>query len=169
MKKALISIISLVLLAFLFTLISGYSLVLPYSGGNELNNMDCNNGTINPLGKFDFSKGKWEMYIVLSSDDRNNLPSSIRKVNCFKTNDKLVLKSLQQNWSFECQGGDMATVDSDLYLIHDGNIVFSSGLMINSSQEGLQSEKFGWIFSKNNLITSNLVKFNRVYSPIIVL
>ena len=124
MKKVLYGIIGIVLVAFLFTLVSGYSMVIPLGEEENKQVVNCNNHEINPFEKLNFTQGNWKVYVILSNTDKENLPSDIKKVSCLKTSDKSILNSIKEKWIFKCDGSDLATADSDIYLIKDGETVF---------------------------------------------
>ncbi|GAB5401616.1 MAG: hypothetical protein Aureis2KO_32010 [Aureisphaera sp.] len=170
MKKILLSLIGLVVIGFAFTLLSGYSLVIGPNDSLTMEDIECVNGKINPLGSFDFSKDSWKMYVQISSSDMNELPDNMRKVNFIKTSDLVTIKNIQEKWSFSCnEGEDISTAESKLFLFKDGDLVFESAIVISDSIEGLQSHSFGWIHSKEGIISSELENFERQYFPIVFL
>jgi len=170
MKKVIITVLSLVVISFLFTLLFGYSLVVNPNEKLDLAEMNCEDGEINPFDSFNFSEGSWKMYVQINSSDINELPESIRRVNCLKTTDINVLQNIKNNWNFSCsEGADASTVESKVYLLKDGEVVFESGIVISEAIEGLQNSSFGWIHSNEQLISKELAKFDRVYSPIVFL
>lgn len=125
--------------------------------------------TVQPLLRYDLTKGEWKSYIVISPDDFASLSKNIKKGRCFSTSDLALLNQMKNRWRFKYTGGDMTTVSSQIYLLHDNKIVFKCGIIIDENMEGLQSKYFGWIEAHNNEITAIIKQYQKIKSPIILL
>ncbi|CAL2087075.1 hypothetical protein [Tenacibaculum sp. 190524A02b] len=168
MRKILSIFIGVIVIIFVITYFTGYSLVFDFNTRNINNNIICSNGTVSPFKNFDFnSDDNWKMYIVLKNRDTLELPENIEKANYLSTSDIDLLNNIKNNWNFNCTDGDMATVESKVVLLKNNEIVFESGIVINNTTQGLQSKNFGWV--KSNKLSEDLKKFKRSYSPIIFL
>lgn len=169
-KKVLLGFLTLIIVAFAITYLTGYSLILALNKPAEKVFIECDKGILTPFKSYDFSEGDWEMLFVVSSSDMDELPENFKKRNCFKTNDLDLLRKIKNEWKFQCSNGkDLSTVESKLYLYKNKNLVFVSGIVLNSNREGLQSSEFGWIESSNRVLSKNLKEFQAVYFPIVLL
>jgi hypothetical protein len=159
-------------LCCLAELFIGYPIVIDISNDRTSpseNGMYKIGDTVNPFAKFNFDKGKWIAYLIISKNDKRDLQDGVW-VGKFKTDDKMLLKQMQNNLRFIYYGGDMATVESKMILYNDGNRFFESGIVLDKSMQGLQQKNWGWlqVNSQNNL-AYYCKRFQRIYSPIIVL
>jgi hypothetical protein len=169
LKKGFILILSLFIILLIFCWLTGFVLALPISKYSYQVNAHQKGDTINPLSKFDFSKGKWKVYLIYNwSDTKNNTIN--HKGSAFKTSDVSILNSLKKHWNFKYTGGDMATVESEIYFFSDGVLVFKSGIVVDKDIIGLQNPEFGWLPPINSQTAINpLRQFTRVLSPVIFL
>lgn len=168
MKKVLFVLIGIIIVLFLFTYISGKSIVFDSSSQASNEYIKCKDGMVNPFGSFNFnSDDDWKLYVVFKGNDLSQLPEGIIKANYLFTSDIEVLNKIKSNWNFKCTESDMATVESQLVLLKNGDKVFHSGIAVNENINGLQSRDFGWI--ESGQITKDLKLLNRSYSPIIFL
>lgn len=167
-KFLVVFTISTVLLWFV-SIIIGYSLVFNIQNYKHIKGIVLAGDTIRPLSDFDFAKGDWKAYLYISRDDFNDLHPSIKKVNCLKTSDKVLLEKMKHTWSFVYKGGDMATVTSYINIYKNGFLFFSSGIVLDKSTEGLQGE-YGWMKPiQGNALIETCKDFERVYVPIVFL
>lgn len=168
MKKVIFISIGIIVLAFLATYLTGYSLICNLNNQTNSSNIKCSNGILSPFKSFDFDSGdNWKMYIVLKNGDIKQLPEHIVKANYLSTTDSDLLNNIKNQWNFNCTDGDMATVSSKIVLLKNNEIVFESGIVINNALQGLQSQNFGWV--ESDILIKDLKKFKRSYSPIIFL
>ncbi len=166
MKKAILVLIGVIIISFLITSISGKSVIFDSNEKTGKENIECINGNINPFKGFNFdSDDNWKLYIVFKGNDLDELSEGIKKANYLYTSDKEHLKNIKNRWDFKCTEGDMATVESRIVLLKNGNNVFQSGIVVNDNRSGLQSKNFGWV--ESNIILEDLKFFKRSYSPII--
>lgn len=155
---------------WLISIITGYTLVFNIQNYKHISSIVHPGDTIRPLNDFDFTKDDWKAYLYVSRDDFHDLHGSIKKVNCLKTSDKILLEKMKQTWTFIYRGGDLATVTSYINIYKNGFLVFSSGIVIDKNTEGLQSREFGWINPiQNNALSQTCKDFERVYFPIVFL
>lgn len=154
---------------WLISIIVGYNLIFNIQNYKHITGPLQIADTIRPLNDFDFTKDKWKAYLYISRDDFKDLHSSIKKVNCLKTDDKFLLEKMKQTWTFIYRGGDLATVTSYMNIYKNGLLVFSSGIVLDKNSEGLQGE-YGWIKPiQNNALIHTCKNFERVYFPIVFL
>lgn len=154
---------------WLISIVIGYTLIFNIQKYKHITGPLKIGDTIRPLDNFDFTKNEWKAYLYISRDDFHDLHSSIKKVNCLKTDDRFLLKKMKQTWTFIYQGGDLATVTSYINIYKNGLLVFSSGIVLGSYTEGLQGE-YGWVKPiQKNAISKACKNFERVYFPIVFL
>lgn len=174
MKRILITLATLLLLIAVIMSLTGYSLAFPLS--------QVNNDKLNPalpkarpgenlqlFSNYDFSKGDWTAYIVISTDDFNDLNPRIEKRVCWKTSSKTLLMKMKKDWIFKYrENDDMATANSSFYLLLNGRVVFESGIVLDKNIQGLQNSKYGWMQSVNDEAFVNIcADFKKVYWPIV--
>lgn len=168
MRIKLIIIVSFVLLVgySLFVLMTGYPLVIRKSKFKEMN-LGRIEEEFNPLAGFNFNDGKWTVYLIIDPSDFPKLSSKIEPYKLWKTESVTILQEMQLAWNFRPTGGDVATATSALIVVHDGVIVFESGLVVDKNLIGIQSEKFGWAEPTDTLeFLNSLSHLNRVWLPI---
>lgn len=125
---------------------------------------------VNPLQQFDFHSGKWAAFLVLSNEDRRNLPEPIPNATVLKCTDIGVLAKLRDTVAFTFRNADTATVTSQILLFKDDVLVFESGIVVENASEGLQSRDFGWLEVKElGSLTGVFRDFRRVWSPVVLL
>lgn len=100
---------------------------------------------VSPLKAFDFSSGDWTIYVEIARDDYHALPPGVTRARCLKTTDRKLMQRMAQTWTFTYTDGDMATVESGIYVVKDGKLLFDSGIVISREGSGLQSASFGWL------------------------
>jgi hypothetical protein len=140
---------------------------------SEINSQDFKNSKkgdeIAVFDTFDFDSGNWAMYLCLSKDDKNELSPDMQFKTFSKTNNKKILQEIKKNWRFEVTESDISTVESEIILCRNQRIMFRSGIILDKDIQGLQSQQFGWIQTKNKKSLSKYCKnFQRVYSPILL-
>lgn len=171
MKKRLIYVI----LFIIFTVIIGFVLfghsVVFFSQEAKARNYPYKLGqSVNPFKDFNFREGEWTAYVIFSNDDRSLLPESIPNSTVIRCDDRAILRELQDQVEFEYSESDMATVTTRMLIFKDDILMFDSGLVVDSGQEGLQNRDFGWIGCREiGTLSKVLGKFKRVWSPIVIL
>jgi hypothetical protein len=86
-----------------------------------------------------------------------------------KTNDIALLKQMQKEWRFIYTEGDVATVESEIILCHNGKQVFRSGIVLSKARQGLQNRQYGWLeASPNGILTDQCKKFEKIYFPVFI-
>lgn len=119
----------------------------------------------NPLNGIDISKN-CEIYLWMSLDDQY-AKNRLLNGKVFVCEDVKVLKSIKDNFNFISVGGDLATVNSRMYIYQNDKLIFSSSVVVEQGLFGLQSSQFGWV--KNNKLLPLIKKFRRVYTPVVFL
>lgn len=118
----------------------------------------------NPLEHIDINKCK--IYVDFSLDDIHS-DKKLLSGKVYKCDDVDVLKELKNNFNFVPSGADMATVTSNIYILEDNKLIFSSAVVIDKDMFGLQSGCFGWVSQKS--LIPIFLKFKRVYSPFVII
>ena len=119
----------------------------------------------NPLNGIDVTKN-CEIYLCMSLDDLN-AKNRLLNGKVFVCADVKVLKSIKYNFNFISEGGDVATVNSRMYIYKNDKLIFSSSVVVEQGLFGLQSSQFGWV--ENNKLLPLIKKFRRVYAPLLFL
>lgn len=167
--KFFLAVFIITVLTFALSARSGYNIILPLTAGKQSQSVKAGT-TVKVLSDFDFDKGNWAAYLFIKNENWQGLPPSIIKRNCLKTTDRLLLKHMQNNWVFKVSDGDMATVSSSFYLVHNGKIVYQSAIMLDAAHQGLQNKQYGWMEPVNpTILVSTCSKFRPVYWPIVIL
>ena len=61
-----------------------------------------------------------------------------------------VLQQLKDNFLFEISGGDMATVESELWVYSHDTLVLMTNIVIEQNRIGIQNERIGWAEGVNS-------------------
>lgn len=170
-KKVILVCFLLFASIWALSLITGCALIIPITKPEPNKAFELQKGDIiNHLKSFDFNTGNWVAYLVISRSDFESLPATIRKARCLKIKDIKVLKQMQSDWNFVYTGGDMATVESEIYFFNNGKLVLKSGIVLNKETIGLQNRDYGYLEPKDStLIIKSFKEFKKVYLPIIFL
>lgn len=125
---------------------------------------------VNVLENHDFDSGKWEMYLIIAESDKVSISKDIPNGNIFKTEDKNLLKEMKKNCRFIYEKSDIATIESEIFLLKNENIVFRGGIVLDENMQGLQLANYGWLkVSSRKALSKYCKRLNRVYSPIVIL
>lgn len=107
-----------------------------------------------------------KMFLIIN--DRENISKEIPLGKILQSNDKSLLKKLC-NMNFLYTNSDIATVQNELLVYSDSQLVFRTGIVIEEDTEGLQNFQYGWIKSKKGNLNQIMQKFRRPLIPIIIL
>lgn len=153
------------------SLITGNIFIIPITKPEANKALELRKGDIiNPLSSLDFNADNWVVYLVISRNDFESLPNTIRKTKCLKAKDIKAFKQMQAEWNFVYTGGDMATIESKIYFFRNGKLVLKSGIVFNEEIIGLQNRDYGYLEAKDSaLIIESFKAFKKVYLPIIFL
>lgn len=169
-KLLIICTVVSLLLGWVFSLYFGYTIVIATNLLNTKSVQHNKGDIINIFDEFDLNKGKWSVYLNLSLSDLKKLKGVLPERTCLKLTDVEVLRKMKDDWKMVYTGGDMATVESSIFIIRDGDIVFNSGIMFNKNTEGLQSPVYGWIEPiEKDIIKKYCKKFKPVFWPVVIL
>ena len=121
---------------------------------------------VNPLQDIDMTEGKAILWLV--ADDWEDLPQGMPTRRVLMCTDARVLQQLKDNFSFEVSGGDMSTVESELWVYSHDSLVFMSNIVIENDVVGLQCNKVGWLESvEKDKLCRLFEKFRPCHSPFI--
>lgn len=169
LKVFLITICLLCAVSYgLLILLLGYPVVLSMTSSAQQQTLKYTKGDrVNPLSGFNFSTDNWEAYLLLSNEDYSTVKRDLigRKL---VTKDIVVLNLLKKECEFIYTDGDIATVTSSFILYKNGIKVFETGVVVEGSIHGFQSQHYGWITTKHNLI-STFNRFDKIKCPLVVL
>ncbi len=170
-KKTILVCLSLFVVVWVLNLTTGCTLIIPVTKAEPNKSIEMKKGDIiNPLKSFDFNTGNWAVYLTISRSDFESLPATIRKARCLRTKDMKTLKQMQSEWNFVYTGGDVATVESEIYFFNNDKLVFKSGIVLNKETIGLQNREYGYLEPQDStLIIKSFKEFKKVYLPIIFL
>lgn len=124
--------------------------------------------TLQILESCDFEYGEWCAYLIFNKED-NVKSANLLHHKLYKTSNIDLLKEMKRSWVFDCSGSDVATVQSRIVMLKDGEIYFESGIILDSISEGFQSPQCGWIEpqrTENNLY-QYCKQFDPVYWPVV--
>lgn len=115
MKKTLVLLALLAGLIALWLGIGGFPVVLHHSDNTVFPAAQADETVVNPLKDVDMNDAK--VFLILASDDWSERPEGMPTRRVLVCTDAAVLQQLKDNFSFEISGGDMATVESELWFI----------------------------------------------------
>ena len=102
---------------------------------------------VNPLKDVDMSDAK--AFLIFSPDDWSERPKGMPARRVLVCTDAEVLQQLKDNFSFEISGGDMTTVESELWVYSHDTLVLMTNIDINPNHVGIQNERTGWAEAVN--------------------
>lgn len=168
----MIALLTIIIILSGISMVTGRSLVLSIFEGNKnvaLGIKAKPGDELNLFSKFDFTKDKWKAYLIISSDDFSNLNPLIKKRTCLKTTDRHLLEEMKKSWRFKVTEGDIATVESELFLFKNNKLVFRTGIVLDKDVQRLQNEEYGELVPVNSSAIINSCKqFKKVYWPVVV-
>jgi len=169
LKKTMIIVCLLCAVCYgLLVLILGYPVVLNISSNvQHPTTTYFKNQTINPLNSFDFNSNDWIAYLLINNEDYKLIKGDLIGSKLI-TKDISVLNLLKKECEFTYTKGDLCTATSSFVLYKNGNKVFETGVVIEKSMQGFQSQDYGWITSKHNLIKV-FNRFDKIKSPLVIL
>lgn len=124
--------------------------------------------TIQLLENCNFDEGRWSAYIVFNWEDNSKSKMAL-PFKVYKTDNIDVLKKMKKEWVFQCTGGDMATIQSEILFFQDGKLIYRSNIVLEKDFEGFQSPQCGWISKKGSIIYKYCKEFKPVWFPIVIL
>jgi hypothetical protein len=171
-RRLLVLLLFLLLGGYGFSLWTGYTLyaIVHKETAVKMKENVQKGDVVSPLQGMDFDNGNWTAYLVLTTDDFDQLKPRFSR-NCLKLTDRQTLKSMSQDLKMIYTGGDIATVASYLIFVKDGKVVFNSAIHLSKEGfEGLQSPYFGYMEPQNKgVLWKYCSKFEPVYAPFIIL
>lgn len=163
-RKKITIIVLTVFLLLSLVILSFNPIVIDNVIKKRTDNLVQKGDIIQPLNKFDFNEGVWKAYIVNGSDDSS---SELCGSKVLKTKDIFLMKELNESWVFKYSGNDVATVNSKFFLYKDNVLMFTSSIVVDKTNSGLQDINYGWLQSEDNMKFYNLInEFERSYFPL---
>lgn len=148
--------------------IGGFPIVLHHSTNTVFPAVHANETVTNPLKDIDVTDAK--AFLILTSDDWNERPEGMPARHVLVCTDAEVLRQLKDNFSFEISGGDMATVESELWVYSHDTLVLMTNIDINLNHVGIQNERTGWAEAVNKEALCRLfARFRPYHAPILSL
>ena len=129
-------------LLVLWLSIGGFPIMLQHSPHIVFPSIQTNDSTINPLKNIDMKNGK--AILILSADDWSNLPKGMPARRVLVCTDAEMLQQLKDIFSFEISGGDMATVENELWVYSHDTLVLMTNIDISQNHVSIQNEQTGW-------------------------
>ena len=145
--KFLIYFIFLIGLSALWLGIGGFPIVLHHSANTVFPAVQEDETVVNPLEGIDVTDAK--AFLVLSSDDWSGRPEGMPARHVLVCTDAEVLQQLKDNFSFEISGGDLTTLESELWVYSHDTLVLMTNIDINPNHVGIQNERTGWAEAVN--------------------
>ncbi|MBR4537146.1 MAG: hypothetical protein IKO62_10950 [Bacteroidales bacterium] len=148
--------------------IGGFPIVLRHSANTVFPAVHTSETVTNPLKDIDVTDAK--AFLILSSDDWSERPKGMPARRVLVCTDEEMLRQLKGNFSFEISGGDMATVESELWVYCHDTLVLMTNIDINPNNIGIQNELTGWAEAVNKEALSLLfARFRPYHAPILSL
>ena len=148
--------------------LGGFPIVLHHSTNTVFPAIHANETATNPLKDIDVTDAK--AFLILSSDDWSGRPEGMPARHVLICTDAEVLRQLKNNFSFEISGGDMATVESELWVYCHDTLVLMTNIDINPNNIGIQNELTGWAEAMNKEALCLLfARFRPYHAPILSL
>ena len=147
-SRLLLPIFLLAGLIALWLGIGGFPIVLHHSGRTVFPAVQEDETVINPLRDIDVNDAK--AFLIFSSDDWNERPKWMPARHVLVCTEVEVLQQLKDNFLFEISGGDMATVESELWVYSHDTLVLMTNIVIEQNRIGIQNERIGWAEGVNS-------------------
>lgn len=148
--------------------IGGFPIVLYHSASTVFPAIHANDKVTNPLKDIDVTDAK--ALLILSSDDWSERPEGMPARRVLVCTDAELLQQLKDNFSFKISGGDMATVESELWVYCHDTLVLMTNIDINPNNIGIQNELTGWAEAVNREPLCHLfARFRPYHAPILSL
>src|SRR5687767_11916901 len=93
--------------------------------------LQYDSAVFNPFNGLPLDDGEWTVYLLLDRNDFEKLTPELKPYKVWKTSSVSTLRQMQNAWDFKPRGSDIATVTSSLIIIHDGEIVFETGIVLD--------------------------------------
>lgn len=134
---------------------------------SENKNFVVKNNHIKILTNLSFdSNDKFKAVLIIN--ERENVSDELPFGHVFRCSEKKIIKELNEI-DFIYTGADIATVENELIIYRNDEVIFRSGIIIDKNAEGLQNSDFGWVTTKNGDLTKVLDKFDRNFAPVVVI
>ena len=166
-RRLLILIIFLAGLIALWLGIGGFPIVLHHSAQTVFPAVQVSETVINPLKDIDVNDAK--AFLILSSDDWRERPAGMPARRVLVCTDADVLQQLKDSFSLEISGGDMTTIESELWVYSHDTLVLKANIDINPNHVGIQSEMTGWAEAVNKEpLRRLLARFKPYRAPFLI-
>lgn len=170
MKKTVIYSTAIIIIGLVILYNMGLYPFVVFQDRENSSNYSVNiNDENKPFQQIDFDNGEYKAFVVIAISDVMNLPVNIPRYRVLKTTDKKILNQLK-NCEFISSGGDVATVESRIYILRDNSLIYESGLVLDNEYEGIQNKRLGWAESKQKgQLTKIISQFTKELKPIVFL
>ena len=122
--------------------------------------------SINPIAQYNFGKNS-KVYIHLEQTDKILVPNEIENASVLICEDENILKEFQKQFIFKPTRGDIATVESWIYVYQKGKLIFKSAIILDKNSIGLQNREMGCAeIEKREEFIKAISRFERSYFPI---
>ena len=163
----LLPIILLAALIALWLGIGGFPIALHHSTQTVFPAVQVGETVINPLQNIDINDAK--AFLILSSDDWSELPDGMPARRVLVCTEAEVLQQLKDNFSFEISGGDMTTLESELWVYSHDTLVLVTNIVIKQNSVGIQNEQIGWAEAVNRESLCHLfARFKPYRTPVFI-
>lgn len=122
--------------------------------------------TIKVLNSINLTDGNYKAILLVR--EQVNLSKYISKGKILVSEDRNVLKQIQDKWIFLYNEVDQVTVENEFLLYKNNILIFRCGIVLDKNIQGLQDIKFGWITSIED-VSICFKDFHRLYTPIVLL
>ncbi len=147
LRNTLIPLFLFISLIALWLGIGGFPVVLHQSDNTVFPAAQADETVVNPLKDVDMNDAK--AFLILASDDWSERPEGMPARHVLGCTDAEVLQQLKDNFSFEISGGDLATVESELWVYSHDTLVLMTNIVIEQNHIGIQNERTGWAEAVN--------------------
>lgn len=112
---------------------------------------------------------KYKVYLVLNSEELDDLNIDIPKWNILKCEDKKVIFDLL-NSELSYTGADVSTIQSKIYIYSENKLIFESEISLDRNSIGLQNRDLGWVKPvRDKDFISVFSQFKRYNLPVLII
>ena len=147
MKKSRVLLVLFIAYMALWLGIGGFPRLAHHTIEMSFPVVQADDTVINPLKDVDMNDAK--AFLILASDDWSVRPEGMHARHVLVCTDAEALQQLKNNFSFEISGGDLATLESELWVYSHNTLVLMTNIDITPNHVGIQNERTGWAEAVN--------------------